>query len=500
MLFTLLPHRTVPNAQFTVGTVLLNSDANLLREDDLSPFHKPIPIFSNATLSACLADWSELVNFIGVEQPATLPSLSESRQLLLRRMQTNIWLPTSPYLPNNTPRIATIHSLNTLRTLYYEVRSGPTNIPTAVRGAPSVVDGSMGVGYSAMTCSRGWDKTIPVNLNKSWLPTTIAQIPLRSHDILPIVGAAIEVLAKTRRQLQMRKLDAQLQFWYPAGVLEVDTLYALLGDPSSPQSVDTAFYGQAAVKCAAGKYVYNAYPSGTPQELHDQSGVLKGEGWMNKVQQAQWLVGFIAPNISNNNINAHSASLFERPTNRPSKHHIHTLLGHLAATSSASFSLKSTDILGITEDVDPFLSHPPTANTLPQPSASLLQKLQWDWRDRTYLARVLGGGNEAKNLQFLGDSVVELVAARFLFRKAKATGSWGSLTQDVMRAVDNETLGRLADDQNIAVEFGITGLSSKAVKKRGNFMESIIGAAFLDDQQQLSLRFCTWVAARLGLM
>lgn len=84
-----------------------------------------------------------------------------------------------------------------------------------------------------------------------------------------------------------------------------------------------------------------------------------------------------------------------------------------------------------------------------------------------------------ERLEFLGDAVLDAVAAEYLFRKYP-TQDEGFLTQMRSKLVNRKTLNKIASDihlDNFLQQFGMSNVSQTML---GNAFEAFVGAVYLD--------------------
>jgi len=85
-----------------------------------------------------------------------------------------------------------------------------------------------------------------------------------------------------------------------------------------------------------------------------------------------------------------------------------------------------------------------------------------------------------ERLEFLGDSVLDMIVVEMLFRQFP-NGDEGEMTQMKARLVSREALNLLGEE--IGIEHLLdaqTGKASMHASLRGNAMEAVVGAVFLD--------------------
>ncbi len=93
-----------------------------------------------------------------------------------------------------------------------------------------------------------------------------------------------------------------------------------------------------------------------------------------------------------------------------------------------------------------------------------------------------------ERLEFLGDAVLDTVAAEFLFKKYP-TQDEGFLTQMRSKLVNRKILNRIAEQMNFDLymrQFGATNVSTMML---GNALEAFIGAVYLDVGYEKTRKF-----------
>ena len=130
----------------------------------------------------------------------------------------------------------------------------------------------------------------------------------------------------------------------------------------------------------------------------------------------------------------------------------------------------------------------------PRPLSELQERIGWTFRDPSLLVKALthstyanenpDEGPDYERLEFLGDAVLDLVAARLLFDKLTAA-SEGELSRRRARVVRRETLAQMADEWRLANYLRLGegqrrtgGGASRRIL--ADTYESLAGAVYLD--------------------
>ncbi|KAJ3041205.1 hypothetical protein HDV00_009743 [Rhizophlyctis rosea] len=509
MVWALLPVIPAPGLALTIAIVLTWPDFLLIdKTPALDSFQDPIFITTAASLLLHVASFCQFLALLGIVMGNTLPQ-SGAIALVLLRQSGSRWCPLSPFDPSTPPTTLQITHLRQFRgrllrllpPIAASVTNGNVrNWATVLAFGSHVKPASGSVAkqfitakiHSAKQWARSMNTLFDITFRHSYLPISVEIIHLVNRSLLTHVPVALVKLHELCMFLDVATIMLTLRL-LTYRTLNLPLLATLLSHPNVKVAKPFKLLGQGILKCSRSIHVFDFLPWSTPGAMTDLAKLLFNDEEIHAHRLK--LADFVSWAFDFSQLHTSSSDLFTSSTRVGSAEHLQVVIGYLASILGPYFALDAITSLGILPPVIPAQFGPsPPQHRAERAVATLVG---WRWNNPPNLSRALRRDSDFEVLEYLGDGLLELLAAWSTFCHVVARqpedqrGSLGNQIKCFL--VCNETLAWHAD------AIGLSGMimpTNMEVHGRGDHIEALAAVTWMDGRRMWG-RWVTWAKAFL---